>query len=1112
MDSMPNPNDLVKHFPGRPQPGQTPSPDELRAGSPEQREVLRQRLRAVAAMESFLGMDSAHHQSVQTQPTKPGGGAEGPPHAGLRSDAARLPTALPGYEILAELGRGGMGVVYKARQVSLKRLVALKMLRAGRGAGSEQVARFRTEAEAVARLQHPNIVQVYETGEHDGLPYFSLEYVEGGGLDRKLAGTPLPARDAARLVETLARAMDYAHQRGILHRDLKPANILLSGEWRVASGEQNTDSSLATRHSPLATIPKISDFGLAKRLEEDLGHTQTGSIFGTPPYMAPEQAEGRPGDVSPATDVYALGAILYECLTGRPPFKAASILETLEQVRTQEPVPPRRLQPRVPRELDTITLTCLQKEPAKRYAGARALADDLRRFLSGEPIRARPVTRADRAIKWVRRRPALAAAYGLLVLTVVFGGLGGGATWLWRRAEEAREQLAGAQKRSEELFYLRQVGTAHGEWQAGDVARAEQLLRSCPAERRGWEWRYVYRLCHADLHTLRARTGGLSGVAFSPDGTRLASALADGTVRVWGATNFRQVLSLPGYKGPLCALAFSPDGTRLAGAAGDGTVILWDAKTGEQLRCLAGGTGPVYGLTFSPDGRHLALWGDSRAVRIRDAHTGREVVALRGHTGNVTGLAFRPDGRRLATASPSRRGGSEIKLWDTRTGKEFYSFRPPAEINRIAFRPDGRQLAGAGNDQSVRVWDARNGEEIRALWGHTDRVQSVAFSPDGKRLASCGDDHLVKVWEVATGRGLFSLRGHQGPVTAVAFSPDGTRLASLSHDGTIKLWDGNGGQPAVQLPGHPGMLWGVAFSPTGRQLASAGNAGMVKVWEVPTGRLVHSIRAHDGAANCVAFSPDGRLLVSGGQEGRVKLWDAKTGALVRELPRAAGQVYSVALSRNGRLLASASVAWDTKKQTYVPGAIQVWDLRTGKEAFALAAEAAEGISLAFSLDGRRLACGGEGSVTVCEVPSGRPVFSALGHQDLVVSVAFSPDGRRLATASWDKTVKVWDAATGRRVLALQGHTARVTSVAFSPDGERLASGSDDHTIRLFAATSGEEVLWLSASVGPVHCLAFSPDGHRLASGGWDRAVRVWDATPVRPGHVPDACPGPPPGR
>jgi WD40 repeat protein/predicted Ser/Thr protein kinase len=1044
----------------------TPSPDDLR-----------ERRQALAAMESFLGLDCASSESTWPQPDAPAGEGNGVRDPGGRSGAAGLPSGVPGYEILGELGRGGMGVVYRARQVSLKRVVALKMIQAGRGTRPEQVARFRTEAEAVARLQHPNIVQVYETGEHDGLPYFSLEFVDGGSLDRKLAGTPLPPREAARLVERLARAMAHAHQCGILHRDLKPANVLLAADG----------------------TPKITDFGLAKRLEEESGHTQTGSIFGTPPYMAPEQAEGRRPELSPATDVYALGAILYECLTGRPPFKGATLLDTLEQVRTQEPVPPRRLQPRVPRELDTIALKRLQKEPTKRYESALALAEDLRRFLNGEPIWARPVTLAERGIKWVRRRPALAAAYSLLGLALLLGGLGGGATWLWRRAEEVRAELAGEKKRSDELLYFRRVGLALRQWQEGDVSRAERLLQNCPEEQRGWEWRYVDRLCHSDLVTLRGNAGGVAALAFSPDGSRIASALADGTVRVWDATGCREVFSFRGHRGSLHSPAFSPDGTRLASASGDGTVILWDANTGREIRALAGHTGRVNRMAFSPDGRYLASAGDDHAAWIWDVQTGKEVFTLRGQFKNVTGLAFSPDGRRLAGTSSSRPDEGEIKFWDTRTGKEVRSFRPPGGIVTVAFSPDGKCLAGAGVDRSVRVWDSACGREIRALWGHTDGLLGVAFSPDGKRLASWGHDRMVKVWETATGRELFALRGHQGPVGVVAFSPDGTRLASASADGTVKLWDGTGGQPAVELHAHAGMIWGVSFDPAGRRLASVGDDGTVKVWDISTRRQVLSIPAHEKAANCVAFSRDGQLLASGGEKGLVKVWDATTGSLLLALPRSAAQVTSIALSPDGRLLASASAAWDTKRGRYVGGAIKVWDFQTGQEAFAVSPEACRGMCVAFSPDGKRLAFGGDGTVMVYEVPTGRPVFSVAGHEDLVVSVAFSPDGQRLASASWDRTVKVWDVATGTPVLTLEGHTARVTSVAFSPDGQRLASGCDDHTIRLFTATSGEEVLSLRAGVGPVHCLAFSPDGHRLAGGGWDGVVRVWDARPVEPG-------------
>ncbi len=354
------------------------------------------------------------------------------------------PPAPPGYEVLGELGRGGMGVVYVARQTALKRLVALKVIGTGAWAGRDEVARFRAEAEAVARLQHPNIVQIYEIGEYEGRPFFSLEYVDGGSLDQRLDGTPLPPRAAAEVVRTLALAIHAAHERGVVHRDLKPANVLLA-----ACGFAGPAKPQA---APL--VPKIADFGLAKRLGGEPGMTQSGVIVGTPSYMAPEQALGRVHDIGPACDVYALGAILYECLTGRPPFNAATSLETLQQVQAQTPVPPRRLQPAVPRDVETICLKCLEKDPRKRYASARALADDLDRLLSGRPIQARPAGLLERAGKWAKRRPAVALS--LATLTLAVSALAGTFVWSYVRisqeAERAKSQVHFAQDVLEDMY------------------------------------------------------------------------------------------------------------------------------------------------------------------------------------------------------------------------------------------------------------------------------------------------------------------------------------------------------------------------------------------------------------------------------------------------------------------------------------------------------------------------------------------------------------------------------------------------------------------------------------------------------------------------------------
>jgi tetratricopeptide (TPR) repeat protein len=391
---------------------------------------------------------------------------------------------LPGYEILGELGRGGMGVVYKARQVKLDRLVALKMILSAGHAGESELLRFRREAEAIARLRHPNIVQVYEVGEHEGLPFFSLEFCDGGSLDKKLAGNPLPPQEAAQLVETLARAMQAAHQANVIHRDLKPANVLLvsdesvSGEWSDPATRRPT-----THHSPLTTHqPKITDFGLARKLDE-AGQTQTGAIMGTPSYMAPEQAEGRK-DVGPLADVYALGAILYELLTGRPPFRAAAPLETLLQVIADDPVPPVQLQPRTPRDLDTICLKCLRKSPAQRYGSAAELAADLSRYLAGEPIRARSTPLWERAMKWVRRRPAAAALLAVSVLAIT-GFLVGGAWYNFQLKEErdyAQRQEEIAEKKRGEAQAARDEAEKKREWAERNFRKANEAVDAMLAE------------------------------------------------------------------------------------------------------------------------------------------------------------------------------------------------------------------------------------------------------------------------------------------------------------------------------------------------------------------------------------------------------------------------------------------------------------------------------------------------------------------------------------------------------------------------------------------------------------------------------------------------------
>jgi len=1054
------------------------------------------------------------------------GAKEAERFAESESEARSLPKQIGRFRILGRLGSGGFGIVFLAFDDELNRKVALKLARVGTLVSPEATRRFVKEARTAAQLDHPHIVPVFETG-HDGEACFIVSaYCAGPSLaqwlfDQAERDQPVAPRLAAQWMKAVAGAVEYAHKRGIVHRDLKPSNILLE-PLRTDAHAGSVDSDDGSE-----LVPRLTDFGIAKVADDDGQVTMTGTIIGTPHYMAPEQAEGRVKEIGPPADVYALGVVLYEILTDRPPISGETDVDTLRRIGIDEPKLIRGIRPDVHRDLEAVCLKCMEKEPRKRYASAGELALDLGRYLAGEPVKAH--RRGPIRLAWAKLRKTQVSARTVLLISILAACSSAAAVWRTPTTLEPPAETRplppagspGLPVKGDEIsegHYFQDMMLAFQMWEDNarkpgngrDIAREmEQLLsRYLPREGqpdiRGFEWRYLWRLCHptdfvsraSETKALSGHDGAVFGVQYSPDGRLIATASADRTARLWNAGTGDVIHVLNGHDDDVSAVAFSPDGRTLATCSDDHTIKLFETASGNELTTLIGHADWVCDVEFAPHGEHLASAGRDGILKVWNLVTNTALLSHQAHDDRIMELAYSPDGRWLATVSDDGR----VKLWDAGTyelAQDHGFYSTGAKASAVAFSHDSRLLAVGGHDRSnndpemIVLFDVTRGQPLEMLGSHSQRVHVLKFSTDDLSLYSISEDGNVLMWDLATQTPCKPIDSLPTPGWSLDVSPTGTQMAVSGSDGIVRIFDTSVGLHCTTVPHERATNVASALTDDGRLLATGialegdGTGGNLKLWDISSNelRLLSEQTGSDVYAAC--FSRDSKEIAVGAYSEA----DEGGGKSIRILNVASGEerIRLHGLSGQAQQIEFASEQETLIAQTGTGGesnwSVDFWNTSTGHKLGAMPQQGLTGEQIAIADDGSLLAMMDDGRLRLYDCAAQQHLRMCPNSNPPISGLDISPDNRFLASSNHKRAViDIWNASDGELISEYQvlpGGSGRLT---YAPDGKTLVVNLD-RQLMLVDVASGQRLisLRLPYEVEHVDRLAFSADGRTITA-------------------------------